>query len=306
MKVLIIGLGSIAKKHIQAMRRQIANVEIFALRTGDSATASDYPSVINVFSFNEVEFETIDFVIISSPTSKHFEGINICNQLKKPLFIEKPLFSEITNKTEQLVKDVILAQTKTYVACNLRFLDALKILKNLVQNKRINEVNVYCGSYLPDWRPNVDFRKVYSANKEMGGGVHIDLIHELDYVYWLFGKPVAHRSLHKSSSSLEISAIDYANFIWEYSTFTTSIVLNYYRRDAKRTIEIVTSEGTFLANLLENKIFYNGEVIFQSEQRISDTYDAQMKYFIDFITGSQTSFNTIEEANTILKLCIQD
>lgn len=306
MKVLIIGLGSIAKKHIQAIRRQITNVEIFALRTGNSETASVSPGVMNLFSLNEVEFERLDFVLISNPTGKHFEAINRCNQFRRPLFIEKPLFSEITNKTEQLVKDVILSETKTYVACNLRFLDALKKLRELIQYKRINEVNVYCGSYLPDWRPNVDFRKIYSANREMGGGVHIDLIHELDYVYWFFGKPSAHRSFLKSSSSLEISAIDYANFIWEYPEFTASIVLNYYRKDPKRTIEVVTTEGTYLADLLNNVISLNGTEIFRSNQTILNTYDDQMKYFIDHVIGANENFNTIEEANTILKLCIQD
>lgn len=306
MKVLIIGLGSIAKKHIQAMRRQIAAVEIYALRSGDSETASHYPGVLNLFSLNEVEFETIDFVLISNPTNTHFDTINECNRFKKPLFIEKPLFSEITYETEQLVKDVLHEETKTYVACNLRFLKALRKLKEIVQHKRINEVNVYCGSYLPDWRPNVDFRKIYSANREMGGGVHIDLIHELDYVYWFFGKPSGQRSFLKSSSSLEISAIDYANFIWEYPMFTTSIVLNYYRKDPKRTIEVVTTEGTYIADLLNNVISLNGAVIFRSNQTILDTYDDQMRYFIDHVIGSNENFNTIEEANTILKLCIQD
>lgn len=306
MKVLIIGLGSIAKKHIEAMRKLKENIEIYALRRHNIDSIGNNDDVINIFSMNQIDMFTIDFVLISNPTAYHFDTIKTFAKLKKPLFIEKPVFSAITEESEKLVEEILQANIFTYVACNLRFLDSIVEMKKLIKDKRINEVNVYCGSYLPDWRPHLDFRKVYSANVEMGGGAHIDLIHELDYVYWLFGKPVMHRSFFKNSSSLDISSVDYANYIWEYPTFTASIILNYYRRDAKRTIEIITSEGTFLANLLENTIFYNGKVIFQSEQSILDTYDAQISYFIDSIIGSNKSFNTIEEANKILKLCIQD
>ncbi|MCW8310902.1 Gfo/Idh/MocA family oxidoreductase [Sphingobacterium sp. InxBP1] len=306
MKVLIVGLGSIAKKHIEAMRRQIENIEYYALRRGNTDTASVYQGVTNLFSLEDFDLDVLDFVIISNPTHQHYDTIKTCIAFKKPLFIEKPLFSELTKDTEELVKKVLTSGVITYVACNLRFLDAIKQLKGYLEGKRINEVNVYCGSNLPEWRPNVDFRKVYSANKEMGGGVHIDLIHELDYVYWFFGKPTAHRSLFRNVSSLDISAVDYANYIWEYPMFTASIVLNYYRKDPKRTMEVVTSDGTYLADLLNNVIYFNGEIIFQSSQTILDTYDNQIRYFIDSIIGANVSFNTIDDANTILKLCIQD
>ena len=131
---------------------------------------------------------------------------------------------------------------KSYVACNLRFLDCISFIKdNLPQllNKKLNEVNVYCGSYLPDWRPNADFRAAYSAKAELGGGVHLDLIHELDYVYWLLGIPKQVNRTFKSQSSLSIGSIDYANYILDYNGFCANVVLNYYRRDSKRTLELV-------------------------------------------------------------------
>ena len=188
----------------------------------------------------------------------------------------------------------------------MRFLECIAKIKELIVSKRINEVNVYCGSYLPDWRPNVDFRKVYSANKEMGGGVHIDLIHELDYVYWLFGKPTHTKSFFSNKSSLNITAYDYANYLWEYKNFSVSVILNYYRRDNKRTLEIVTDKGTYLVNLLKNTISYNNEFVFQSNQLSLQTYTAQMQFFVEEILNKQTKFNTIVEANKVLELCLQE
>lgn len=304
MNVLIIGLGSIAKKHIDALINIYPSANIYALRS--SSSGAKIEGVSDVYAIEDLNIDIIDFIIISNPTAYHFSTIQKLVQYNKPLFIEKPLFSEINNLTDRLVEEINERQIQTYVGCNLRFLDSLQELKKIIENKKINEVNVYCGSYLPDWRPGVDFRAVYSANKEMGGGVHIDLIHELDYIYWLFGKPLNSQSFFSSKSSLDISAFDYANYLWKYSDFNASIILNYYRRDKKRTIEIVEQDGTYVVDLLENKIWLNNVLIYASDQKIVDTYLSQMRYFIENIVQQREKFNTIVEANTILKLCIQD
>ena len=305
MNVLIIGLGSIAKKHISAIHQLDVSSKIYALRNNPAST-NDIAGIVDVYALKEVNMAEIDFVLISNPTSLHFSTIKALLPYKKPLFIEKPLFSEINEETQSLVAEIETKGIITYVACNLRFLDCLKELKNHLPKERINEVNVYAGSYLPAWRPGVDFRTVYSANKEMGGGVHIDLIHELDYVYWLFGKPFITSSLFRSRSTLEISAIDYANYRWEYENFTASIILNYYRKDSKRTLEVVTEAGTYTVDLLANSITFDNKCIFASPQKITDTYKDQMKYFIDLVLRKNERFNTILEANTILGLCLKD
>ena len=305
MKVLIIGLGSIALKHIKALQELYPSVVIYALRR-KGEPFKEIRGVIEVFDIDEIAMETLSFILISNPTSVHYDTIQKVIRYKKPLFIEKPLFEALSKEANDLVTEVERQGILTYVACNLRFLESIVKIKELLVGKRVNEVNVYCGSYLPDWRPNVDFRKVYSANKEMGGGVHIDLIHELDYVYWLFGVPVHTQSFFSNKSSLNITAYDYANYLWEYDDFSVSVVLNYYRRDSKRTLEVLTKEGTFLVDLLKNTISYNDKLVFQSSQLSLQTYTAQMQFFVEEILNKQTKFNTIVEANKILKLCLQE
>ena len=305
MKVLIIGLGSIALKHIKALQELYSSVVIYALRR-KGELSKGIEGVIEVFDISEIEVDTLSFILISNPTSAHYQTIREVIAYKKPLFIEKPLFGALSREANELVTEVEKQGIQTYVACNLRYLECIAKTKELLANKRVNEVNVYCGSYLPDWRPNVDFRKVYSANKEMGGGVHIDLIHELDYVYWLFGTPTCTQSFFSNKSSLNITAYDYANYLWEYDDFSVSVVLNYYRRDSKRTLEILTDEGTYLVDLLKNNISYNDEIVFQSSQLSLETYTAQMQFFVEEILNKQTKFNTIVEGYKVLKLCLQE
>jgi predicted dehydrogenase len=221
------------------------------------------------------------------------------------MFIEKPVHSSLA------IKDEINAVDKngilTYVACNLRFLSCIQFVNNKLtstQIQKINEVNVYCGSYLPDWRSGINFRETYSANAELGGGVHIDLIHELDYIYWLFGMPSDVTRVFKSQSSLAISSFDYANYTLAYDGFCASVVLNYYRRDAKRSLELVFENETWNVDLLTNEVSCNNEIIYSSNQTIADTYHEQMSYYINCIRRKENTFNTIADAFNVLKICL--
>ncbi|HPJ68329.1 MAG TPA: Gfo/Idh/MocA family oxidoreductase [Desulfobacteraceae bacterium] len=306
MKVLIIGYGSVAAKHHKALLKLDNNVEVVALRSRN--TAKEIENVASVYTYNEAKSKApYTFAIISNPTFKHTEAIEQLLSLNCPLFIEKPLSD--TLKCGTLVKEIFSAKVITYVGCNLRFLDSLVYLKEkLLKNLVVNEVNVYCGSFLPEWRPGLDFRNVYSSNAEKGGGVHLDLIHELDYVYWLFGKPVSVSSFKSSTSSLGISAIDYANYLLGYNTFSVNIILNYFRKDKKRQIELVCSDDTYTIDLLRNSITNNSEIVFRSEQTIRDTYFRQMEYFIDLVIKERNQgkmMNDIHEAYEVLKICLK-
>ena len=61
-----------------------------------------------------------------------------------------------------------------------------KIFKNNVDLNDVISTRIICSSYLPNGE-NADY--VIYSSKRMGGGVSLDLIHEIDYILYLFGKP---------------------------------------------------------------------------------------------------------------------
>ena len=303
MRVLIIGLGSIAKKHIKVLRNLSGEFKIFALRS--SLNSKNHEGVINIYKLND---ETFDFAIISNPTYLHFKYIKLLAYKEIPLFIEKPAVHSLENLDEilNLIHDKNLT---TYVACNLRFHPCLNFLKEKTDNKlKINEVNVYCGSYLPNWRPGLDYKKIYSSNSKMGGGVHLDLFHELDYVLWLFGEPKSYNSIKRSVSSLSIDSYDYANYILLYENFTTSIILNYYRKRIKREIEVVFKDDTWTIDLIKNTIKNDeSNLIFEAKDfNISKTYLFQLEYFIDCLNNKKRPMNSFEDSIRALQICLHD
>ncbi len=307
MRVLFIGFGSIAKKHVLVLRELIdSNLELFALRSSNQS--EEVKGVLSIFNYNDVP-KNIDFVVISNPTIFHYQSIKNALELKVPLFIEKPVLHELKN-----VKSIIALfkkyNVKSYVACNLRFHKCLQYVKNIIDSGEygiVQEVVAYCGSYLPDWRPNVDFKKIYSANKKLGGGVHLDLIHEIDYIYWFFGKPLDIKSFFYDKSKLNINTIDYANYLLIYKNHVANISLNYFRKDSKRTLEVIFEKGTLSVDLLKNEVSLNDKLIFKlNENDVLSTYKDQMKYFISNIENENIMMNNVEEASEVLKICLHN
>lgn len=306
MNILIVGLGSIATKHINALKEINGEVNIYALRS--KAGSDIVEGVTNIYNLDDTE-TVFDFAIISNPTHLHHNFIELLADKGIDLFIEKPPVSSLDN-IDELLKKVDSSKTVTYVACNLRFHPCLQFLNNQLKSnqKRINEVNIYCGSYLPDWRPGKNFREIYSANPEMGGGVHLDLFHELDYAYWLFGKPGKVSSVKRNVSSLDIKAFDYANYLFQYESFTVNIVLNYYRRDPRRTIEILFDDETWTVDLSKNTVTANNNAVIFSDDSfgIIKTYTDQMNYFINTLKIGKEQMNTFAESVEVLKLCLNN
>ena len=306
MNILIIGLGSIAKKHIAAIKAIEETSIIYALRSGK--LSERYSDVHNISELEELPVKP-DFVLISNPTHLHEQAIQQGIEFGCPLFIEKPVLSNLDN-AEELIRRIYKKKILTYTACNLRFHPALQFLKKYLAESKpvINEVNIYCGSYLPDWRPETNFRKSYSSISAMGGGVHLDLIHELDYCLWLFGEPPQVKVVKRSVSGLKVDAVDYANFTLLYPQFTVNIILNYYRRDPKRQLELLMENETLLIDLLNNSIINTTyrKKIFGEPFSMLKTYESQMRYFFDSLKNRQQPMNDISEGVAVLKMALHE
>lgn len=306
MNVLITGVGSIGRKHIAAVKRVCPQARIYALRS--SLHSPEVEDVTDIHSVDDLTGIHIDFAIVSTPTALHAATVDKLLPLKCALLIEKPLSGNL-NEAIAITRATVNAGIKTYIGCNLRYLDCLKYIKDNLNRPghRINEINAYCGSYLPEWRPGTDFRTVYSARPELGGGVHIDLIHELDYIYWMFGKPLKVSRTIRAASSLGIEAPDYACYCLTYPEFCASVILNYYRRDTKRTLEIVWDDDTIIADLRANTVTsgLTGDTLFKSDNGIADTMADQIRYMTHLANSpSAVSANTCADAVEVLKICL--
>lgn len=196
-----------------------------------------------------------------------------------------------------------LKDTICYVACPLRYSAALQYVKQNIDFSKSFSVRAISSSYLPDWRPGQDYRKCYSAHRDMGGGVGIDLIHEWDYLTWLFGNPVETYSIQRKISNLEIDSDDIAIYIGRTSTISIELHLDYFGRSMIRTLEMFLPNDTIRCDIEDGRIEYlrTGKVIQLPSER-NEYQMREIEHFFEIINNKIENDSTMEHAFHVLKL----
>ena len=304
MKALFIGIGSIGKRHIRDFynecRKHGVIPEIHALRRKTGGLGSEEDALIRK-QITEITDSDYDVTFITNPTNLHYDAINKCRKRTKWYFIEKPIFDD----PDLLIEDLDINSKNTYVAAPMRHTALYKELKKVVNDNPVFSVRVICSSYLPDWRKGVDYRTVYSAKREMGGGVNIDLIHEIDYIYDLLGEPKNVLGTSGKFSGLEITSNDLATFIFEYDDKLCEIHLDYFGRENRRTCEVFTENGTYIADFFGETLRCPDGSMIDCHKIPDEEFLNEMDYFYRFINGEAESMNPPDLALKTLRIALK-
>lgn len=303
MKICFFGLGSIGSRHLKNLC-SIANeksigLRIHAFRRTQKPLNDGFGELIEKSIYTEDDIESdYDIVFITNPTSNHFDTIKFMKNKAKNMFIEKPL----VDYKEYNFNDIIKINGTQYVAGPLRFSNVIQELNRILKNEQVYCVRAICSSYLPDWRPNTDYRQIYSAKKDCGGGVRIDLIHDWDYITYLFGFPQDVKCIYGKYSNLEIDSDDIAVYIAKYKDKVVEVHLDYFGRVPRRDIEIFTPSGTIIGDLVNQTITFSDKTLnieFNSEK--NSMYIKEMEFFLDNVLNSN-NYNNLMECKKVLDL----
>ena len=301
-KVCFVGIGSIAKRHIRNIKTFLKDydVTIDAYRSSQSNLERDIEEYVDnqYFQYEDVP-KDYDAIFITNPTKFHYDTLLQFKDNAENFFIEKPIVD-----IGDMDKDFNEFKSKNcYVACPIRHGNVIKYLKENIDLNEMNSIRCICSTYLPEWHPDEDYRNSYSAKKELGGGVSIDLIHEWDYLTYLFGKPNEISSILDKVSDLEIDTEDIAIYIAKYEDYLLELHLDYFGRYSMREIMIFKNDETIIADILNNKIIFKnrGKVFGFSEER-NDFQVEELKYFFKLINDEVENINDIENALEVMKL----
>lgn len=287
MKVCFVGIGSIARRHI-------ANLKQVCIQRGISLSIDAYRhSVLSAevvgaesvfYSIDDVP-EDYDIIFITNPTEMHLQALQQFHKKGKHFFIEKPAVS--VHQLELAKSFKKRRNSIYYVACPLRYNAVIQYIKKEIPVNDILSVRSISSSFLPDWRPGQDYRNTYSAQRKLGGGVSIDLIHEWDYLTYLFGWPKKVACMIGKVSQLEIDSDDYAIYIAAYDGKVVELHLDYFGRETIRTIELFTKNDTIVGDLINHKMYFLREKKeFSFEEKRDDYQKRELEHFLDLVFGA--------------------
>lgn len=315
MRILIVGFGSIGQRHCKNLQR-LGITDIWLLRSKigpkDKIIDGQFKTK-TIYTLHEALKLKPTAVLITNPTHRHVSLALPFARAGCHLFIEKPL-SDRLNGVATLEKLIKKNKLVSLIGCNQRFHPQLSQIKKIIDQDTIGSIvsaRLEVGQYLPDWHPGEDYTKSYAARKEMGGGVILTLIHEIDYAYWLLGKMKRVACLAPRSKVLTLNVEDNAEMIFESKSGTLlEIHLDYLQRSLTRQYQFFGTRGSLVwdyeTSLL--KIFTINEKKWKSS--IAPNFDRndmfvnEMKHFLNCTRKKEKSINPIQDGTEVLKLAL--
>ena len=293
-KVLIIGYGSAGRRHAKILNKYFKNFKVFIF------TKQKIKTIRTIKKLNDAIKINPDYFIIASETSKHFNQLKFLekNFTKKKILVEKPLFHEF--------KYIKSNKNDVYVNYNLRFHPYVQFMKKIINMEKVYDIKLITNSYLPDWRKKHDFKKNYAVFKSKGGGIILDLSHELDFIYNLFKKIKIYYVDFGKKSNLTKDTEDYFKLSAKNKKISISLDLNYFSKNELRLFLVDGMNFSLCIDLKKNILSYfkNGKRLKKNTNYSQDfTY---LKTHRAFINGqNKNQLCKFKDALNVLKMIKQ-
>lgn len=328
-KALFIGLGGIGQRHLRNLVTLMGDkVELLAYRvrnlphtiSADLAIVDDnltgrYPIKV----FNDLTLalaQKPDVVFICNPTSMHIPPAIEAAKAGCHIFMEKPL-SHSLEGIEELKSLCKKNNLVSFVGYQLRFHPCYKLLKNLIRETKVGHlvsVRAQVGEYLPGWHKYENYREMYAAREDLGGGVVLSQIHEIDYLYDLFNMPTKVYAIGGKLSSLDVDTEDCVEALLEMTyqnkSLPVSLHMDFFQRPAVRQCSVVGEEGRIIMDLVKLEVTIEkpdskeNEIFPLENFQRNDLFIDELKYFLNCIEQNTAPVVTLEDGLKSLRIAL--
>lgn len=314
MRLLIAGLGSIGRRHLATLRELRPGDEIVALRHERTAEPP-LPGVERyVFSLDEAVASRPEAAFICGPASSHVAVALAFARNGTHLFVEKPL-SHRLDGIDELIATCARGRLTLMVGYNLRFLESLRGVREAAAAGAIGRIlsaRAEVGQYLPDWRPQSDYRASVSAREELGGGALLELSHEIDYLRWLCGEITEVEAFCARTSELELDVEDTVEMLVRFEGGAIgSLHLDMVQRSPVRGCRLIGSKGTLTWDGMTDavRLFSAGsnewkELMPPRAPNRGATYRAELAHFFDCVLSGTPPLVGGEDGRRIVQIAL--
>lgn len=298
MRFLVVGTGSIGTRHARnllALGHEVSGWDARLERLDEARRAA--PGLIAAAGLGPGLDARPEAALVCTPPATHVAVARQAVEAGCHVFIEKPV-AHLSDEVPALLDTAKRAGRIVTVGFNLRFLPSLRRVKALLDAGRIgraHSASASFGFYLPAWRAGRDYRDTYAVSAAQGGGVLLDVIHELDYLGWLFGEA---REICCAASHVSALAGDTEDLAEGTVRFASGVLaqvhVDYLRRAYRRDLEIIGSSGVITWDYASRAVRVIGPEPDQvelhdgtSDAPNENMYLEEMRHFIRCLEGRE-------------------
>jgi predicted dehydrogenase len=311
LRALVVGLGSIGRRHVENLRRQVDDVQIVALRRSESPPEGGVDRVVT--SWDAALENPPDIALITSPANLHVDHAIRAAEAGAHLFIEKPL-SDRLDAIAELRRVLETHQRLALVGYQFRFYEPLVAAREALRQGRIGRLlslRAQVGMYLPDWRPGTDYRESVSARQKLGGGALLELSHELDLARWFGGEVSQLTAMADQLTDLEIDVEDVAEVLLRYESGAIgSVHVDMAQRVPHRSLKLVGTEGTLTWSWSthETRLWTVDDqqwvTVFDAADERNTMYEREMEHFLDCVRSGSRPDVGLDDGEGALRLAL--
>ncbi|MFC1499364.1 Gfo/Idh/MocA family protein [Verrucomicrobiota bacterium] len=314
MYVLVVGLGSIGTRHLNNLYDLgIGRLSAFRSRNLPPPAELKAEKLEIFMDYDEALASGPDAVVIANPSAFHVPFAKKALEAGCHVYLEKPV-SHTLDGTDEIMELACDKNLSVAVGCQLRFHQNLEAIKQWLDADRIGcliSAHIDVGEYLPGWHPWEDYRKSYAARADMGGGVILTLIHEIDYLYWLFGGIDRVYAEGGHLTPLEINVEDTALIsMHAKDNMCVHLHMDYWRDPPVRKMNIIGEKGEITWD------YYTGHAVLKQKGKVleesridekwerNDLFVAVMKDFLQSVQEEKLSKIPLTEGVEVLRIAL--
>lgn len=258
--LIIIGFGGSGKRYADNLCKYFKDFEISIWPTGKETNIKAEFNIIKNID-EAIQLNPIG-VFVATPTSTHLEYAEKFKDIASFIVIDKPLDSDLY-KCEVFERNFRFSETKVYVNYQRRYIECWGNLKNQVEkcienNNEFRYGIIHINSNMPTWRKEKNFKELYAAKKELGGGALLTECHEFDLIQWIFGeiKEVEGYIVNTKSFELDVEDAFHVKLIVDtkHGPRPITLITDFINGETQRKAEFVFDKSSFKINESENEL----------------------------------------------------
>ena len=308
-RIAVVGLGSIGRRHVRTLAFSRPEIEIVVVRRQYHQTWSEEGLVSAVAPSHEDALKFgVDAAIICSPASHHIADALAYLEVGRPVLIEKPLSTSA--KLAELLTGHHSSSPQILLGYTLRHSEGMNLILEWLSSGSAGRIlggHLVARSFLPDWRPGQDYRSTVSASQELGGGVLLELSHEIDMALAFFGPFESVCARLSTSGDLDLQVEDTVRLrLGAADGVEVGVDLDFCSQISERKVYIRGEKESLSWDLLGNSVKFISpsgeyhEVILNDSRE--DHFKIQLEHFLECVKKSESPRVTLADGVNVLNV----